>query len=200
RRKLTTANLSWFLVLDNYDEPSAFDLREYIPKSPLGNVLVTSRSLDTERIGSLLCIFGMTVDEAANLLFKQLDIAEDLGSRTAAIDIVSRLGYLPLAIDQAGAYMKAEGVSLTDFISHYEQSAKDIFTSVPSLWEYTESASGESGEETTDIVAKTVFTTWNLSFKSLRPDTSTGRFKATVLSLLAFFDAHEISEEYFQAY
>ncbi|OTA56531.1 hypothetical protein K449DRAFT_399542 [Hypoxylon sp. EC38] len=194
------SRVAFVRLLDNYDDPSAFDLREYIPKSPLGNVLVTSRSPDTRRMGSMLRISGMTEEEATNLLFKQLDISKDSTHRAAVIDIASRLGYLPLAIDQAGAYMKAEGVSLTDFISHYERSAKDIFTSVPSLWEYTESASSDSREETTDIVAKTVFTTWNLSFKSLRPDTSTGRFKATVHSLLAFFDAHEISEEYFQAY
>lgn len=200
RRKLTTANLSWLLVLDNYDDPSAFDLREYIPKSPLGNVLVTSRSPDTERIGSMLRISGMTEKEATNLLFKHLDISEDSNNRTAAIDIVSRLGYLPLAIDQAGAYMKVEGVPLIDFLSHYEQSTRDIFNSVPSLWEYTESPSSKSGEETTNVVAKTVFTTWNLSFRLLKPDTSTGHFKATVLSLLAFFDEHEILEEYFRAY
>ncbi|KAI0841173.1 hypothetical protein F5Y06DRAFT_214675 [Hypoxylon sp. FL0890] len=200
RRKLTTTNLSWLLVFDNYDDPSAFDLREYIPNNPLGNVLITSRSTDAERIGSMIHISGMTEDEATKLLYTQLDASEDVTNRIPVADIVRRLGYLPLAIDQAGAYMKAEGVPLVQFLSHYEQSARDILNSVPNLWEYTESASSEHGGETTNVVAKTVFTTWNLSFGLLKPDTSTGHLKATVLSLLAFFDEHEISEEYFQAY
>ncbi|KAI1417044.1 hypothetical protein F5Y13DRAFT_103576 [Hypoxylon sp. FL1857] len=200
RRQLTTANSSWLLVLDNYDDPASFDLREYIPKCPLGYVLITSRSTDTERIGSMMHISGMTEDEATRLLFKQLDASEDLTNRTAATDIVRRLGYLPLAIDQAGAYMKAEGVPLVDFLSYYDRSARDIFNSVPSLWEYTQSAPSGNGEEATDVMAKTVFTTWDLSFSLLKPDTSTGCLKATVLYLLAFFHEHEISEEYFQAY
>ncbi|KAI1137809.1 hypothetical protein F5Y05DRAFT_62764 [Hypoxylon sp. FL0543] len=200
RRKLTAASVSWLLVLDNYDDPGAFDLREYIPKNPLGSVLITSRSTDAERIGSMIRVSGMTEDEATEVLFKQLGIPKDAKNQAAAADIVRRLGYLPLAIDQAGAYMKAEAVPLVDFLAHYEQSAIDVLNSVPNLWEYTDPASSKNGGEMTGVVAKTVFTTWNLSFSLLKPDTCTGRLKANVLSLLAFFDEHEISEEFFQAY
>ncbi|KAI4860991.1 hypothetical protein F4820DRAFT_435222 [Hypoxylon rubiginosum] len=200
KRKLSTGNLKWLLVFDNYDDPTAFDLRDYIPNSTLGNVLITSRSTDTERIGPMVHISGMTEDEATQLLFKQLDILDDGTNQVAAADIVRRLGYLPLAIDQAGAYMKAECLPLAEFLSHYEQSARDILESVPSLWEYNEPVPNEDGERTADIMAKTVFTTWNLSFTLLKPSTPTGALKVTVLSLLAFFDEHEISEELFEVY
>ncbi|KAI1386773.1 uncharacterized protein F4822DRAFT_411176 [Hypoxylon trugodes] len=199
RRKLTVGNMPWLLVFDNYDDPTAFDLRDYVPKGPLGNVLVTSRSPDAERIGAMIRISGMTEDEAVKLLFKQLDTTEDETNRPIAAEIVRRLGYLPLAVDQAGAYIKTEGLPLANFLDHYERSAKDILGSVPTLWEYTESAPSQDGKETTDI-AKTVFTTWNLSFTLLKPTTPLGALKVKVLSLLAFFDEHEILEEYFKEY
>ncbi|KAI0172154.1 hypothetical protein GGR52DRAFT_573297 [Hypoxylon sp. FL1284] len=200
KRKLASSTLKWLLVFDNYDHPTAFDLRDYIPSNPLGTVLITSRSTETDRIGRPVHVSGMTESEAIQLLVKQLDAPNDTQSHTAAADIVKRLGYLPLAIDQAGAYMKAECLPLAEFLGHYERSAKDILESAPSLWEYNEPASKRNGEETSATVAKTVFTTWNLSYTLLKPNTSTGALKATVLSLLAFFDHHEISEEYFKTY
>ncbi|KAI1379646.1 hypothetical protein F4677DRAFT_338342 [Hypoxylon crocopeplum] len=200
RRKLTSRNLSWLLVFDNYDDPATFDLREYIPKGPLGYVLITTRNPVAERIGPLIRVTEMTESEAMNLLFKQLDAAEDETNRNAAVDIVRRLGCLPLAIDQAAAYIKAEGLPLADFLSHYEQSARDILESIPRLWEYNESAPIRNGEESGDAVAKTVFTTWNLSLTLLRPDTHLGTLKVAILSLIAFFDPHEISEEHLKTY
>ncbi|KAI1073950.1 hypothetical protein F5B20DRAFT_574428 [Whalleya microplaca] len=196
KRKLTADNLSWLLVFDNYDDPSLFDLRDYIPQGTSGNVLVTSRSLGLKRIGPKVCVSGMTENEATELLLKQIDATEIETDQSAAADIVRRLGYLPLAIDQAGAYIKAEGILITDFLSHYEQSSREILESVPSLWEYTETAPSNDGQKTE--VAKTVFTTWNLSFTLLKPDTPMGALKASVLSLLACFDEHEISEEEFK--
>ncbi|KAI2465866.1 hypothetical protein F4781DRAFT_434964 [Annulohypoxylon bovei var. microspora] len=200
KRRLTAAHLSWLLIFDNYDDPSAFDLREYMPKGPLGNVLITSRYQDLERIGPVVRLSGMTRDEAVKLLFVLLGSSENDTNRTAAAKIVKRLGYLPLAIDQAGAYMKAEGVPLENFLHYYEKSARDVLEPVPNLWEYHESTTSESGESTTNTTAKTVFTTWNLSFALLKPDTAAGASKATILSLLAFFDEHAISESFFEVY
>ncbi|KAI0889320.1 uncharacterized protein GGS22DRAFT_69836 [Annulohypoxylon maeteangense] len=200
RRRLNAAHLSWLLVFDNYDNPAAFDLREYMPKGPLGNVLITSRSADLERIGPVMRISGMNEEEAIKLLFALLDTPKNDKNRIAASEIVKRLGYLPLAIDQAGAYMKAEGVPLTSFLDHYEQSARDVLESVPNLWEYYESSASEAVEGMSNNTAKTVFTTWNLSFTLLKPDTLAGTLKVTILSLLAFFDEHAISEEFFEVY
>ncbi|KAI1764224.1 hypothetical protein GGR53DRAFT_466493 [Hypoxylon sp. FL1150] len=191
RRKLATNSSKWLLVFDNYDDSAAFDLRDYIPSGISGHVLITSRSTDTERIGPMIHISGMSEDEAIQLLFKQIDVLHDGTNHVAAAEIVKRLGYLPLAIDQAGAYMNAECLPLTNFLDHYEQSAREVLESVPSLWEYNEPATKD---------AKTVYTTWSLSFTLLKPNTPTGALKVTVLSLLAFFDEHEISEEIFEVY
>ncbi|XDG09187.1 hypothetical protein ABKA04_008802 [Annulohypoxylon sp. FPYF3050] len=200
KRRLTAANLSWLLVFDNYDNPTAFDLREYIPKGPLGNVLITSRSEGLDRLGQVIRISGMTQGEAIQLLLTLLNTPENMANRIAAAKIVRRLGYLPLAIDQAGAYMKNEGIALADFLSYYEQSAKDVLESVPNLWEYYESTTSESEQGATSVTAKTVFTTWNLSFTLLKPETPEGALNVAVLSLLAFFNEQMISEEFFEVY
>ncbi|KAI0388108.1 hypothetical protein F5Y04DRAFT_241679 [Hypomontagnella monticulosa] len=197
KRKLTAEKLSWLLVFDNYDDPTGFDLRDYIPKGRAGYVLITSRSTHVGRIGPVITVSGMTEDEAMDLLFKQTDSVENATNQTVATQIVRRLGYLPLAVDQAAAYMKAEGLPLKDFLSHYEKSATEVFETVPSLWEYNESIPSEDDKKQ-NTVAKTVFTTWNLSFTLLGPSTPIGALKITILSILAFFDGNDISEQYFE--
>ncbi|KAI1086001.1 hypothetical protein F5B19DRAFT_480747 [Rostrohypoxylon terebratum] len=139
----------------------------------------------------------MTEGEAIQLLFTLLNTPDNEANRVAAAGIVRRLGFLPLAIDQAGAYMTSEGIALGDFLGCYEQSAKDVLESVPNLWEYYGSNASESEQGAASFTAKTVFTTWNLSFTLLKPDTPEGALKATVLYLLAFFNEKMISEELF---
>ncbi|KAI1460395.1 hypothetical protein F4805DRAFT_392046 [Annulohypoxylon moriforme] len=200
KRELTATHLSWLLIFDNYDNPTDFDLREYIPKGPLGHILITSRNENLERIGPVMRLSGMAEGEAIRLLFTLLGLPENDRNRTAAADIVRRLGYLPLAIDQAGAYMKAECIPLPNFLDYYEKSARDILESVPNSWEYYEPTTSQIKEGVTNTMAKSVFTTWNLSFKLLKPDTPAGAMKVDILSLLAFFDGHAISEEFFEVY
>jgi hypothetical protein len=48
--------------------------------------------------------------------------------------------------------------------------------------------------------SKGVFTTWELSFQSLRPETDIGAKKSAFLSLLGFFNYNDISEEFFRVY
>ncbi|OTA98224.1 hypothetical protein M426DRAFT_44573, partial [Hypoxylon sp. CI-4A] len=66
----------------------------------------------------------------------------------------------------AGAYMKAKDLPMIEFLDHYEKSAREVLDSVPTLWEYNESVPSDQGPEAR-AVAKTVFTTWNLSFALL---------------------------------
>lgn len=38
---------TWFLVFDNYDDPSAFNLLDFVPQGDSGRILVTSRNVGT---------------------------------------------------------------------------------------------------------------------------------------------------------
>jgi hypothetical protein len=67
------------------------------------------------------------------------------------VTICSKLGFLPLAIDQAGAYIAAGGISLKEYLPLYEKHFAKVASEVPAegVWEYE----------------ARVFTTWEVSSK-----------------------------------
>jgi hypothetical protein len=68
---------------------------------------------------------------------------------------VDKLGRLPLAIDQAGAYLKMQQQPLREFLPRFEESFKTVMSKKPpsAVWQY--------GEET-------VITTWEISYKAIQ--------------------------------
>lgn len=94
------------MVFDNYNNPMDFkNLRDYMPTGNSGSILVTSRSAHTRRFTSddtqFLEVNGMAEEDAVNLLYKSSRVTRDDTNIEYAKDIARRLGYLPLAIDQA---------------------------------------------------------------------------------------------------
>jgi tetratricopeptide (TPR) repeat protein len=192
---------SWLIVFDNYDNPDEFDLRDYIPMSTKGHVIVTSRSYDTYRLGTIISVGSMDEDEAVALLLEYCNggnMEKPNRTESYAKMIVKRLGYLPLAIDQAGAYVQAEEIPLEGFLDEYERSAAKVLATTPKIWEYWETKHGGSIDQR--VAAKSVITTWELSLSWLRPNTQQGSLKAKLLHILALFHETSISEELFFEY
>ncbi|MEV6513436.1 tetratricopeptide repeat protein [Streptomyces sp. NPDC051642] len=107
----------WLLVFDNVERPD--DLRHYLGALPDGHHLATSRTgtgwhaiaptmplglLDADAAVSLLC--------ALSLGEKQTPTPQE---REEAGSLAAELGYLPLALEQAGAYLFETGTSLADY-------------------------------------------------------------------------------------
>ncbi|KAI0017373.1 hypothetical protein F4780DRAFT_755638 [Xylariomycetidae sp. FL0641] len=142
----------------------------------------------------------MTEDEAIKLLLEGLKLGEDDKISSIASEIVQRLGCLPLAIAQASAYIEAENILPSEFLDRYEDSMREVLECIPPLWEYTVAETPAGDTKSAEVIAKTAFSTWNLSHRLLRPETPTGSWKSSVLSLLAKFHNHDISEEFFRSY
>ena len=133
---------------------------------------------------------SMTVDESVNLLLRRAA----QGDEAPECAVIARtLGYLPLALDQAGSYIRARDLQLKDFISRYEVCKKSILSETPEQWDYRRSINEGSGEYLS------VFTIWELSFEQLRGDDHEKGYKERLLTLAAFFDNKEIAEHYFKA-
>ena len=185
---------SWLIVLDNYDNPKAFSARsikEFVPRTGKnGHVLITSRHRDSARLGREIVVSSMNEDESVNLLLRR-EAQGDEVSESAVI--VSTLGRLPLALDQAGSYIRARGLQLKDFISRYEECKKSILSETPEEWDYRRSINEGPGEYLS------VFTTWELSFEQLSGDNREKGYKECFLTLAAFFDNKKIAERYFKA-
>ena len=50
-RMLTSWTIQWLMVFDNYDNPDTFpNIRDFIPRSELGAILVTSRHPDSDLV------------------------------------------------------------------------------------------------------------------------------------------------------
>lgn len=108
----------WLLVLDNSNED---DMRQFLPPGKTGNILYTSRRRDLAAALPPQCIANvndMEHDDAITLLLLtagHLTYNQEL--RAEASPVVTELGCLPLAIDQAGAYIRNMGHSLSDYLA-----------------------------------------------------------------------------------
>ncbi|MBL7487590.1 toll/interleukin-1 receptor domain-containing protein [Frankia sp. AgW1.1] len=88
----------WLLVFDNVTDPTA--LARWWP-SGNGHVLVTARSRSADALGELLSLGDLSEAEAALVLRRRAGHLTE----AAAAPIARALGYLPLAVDQAAAYL-----------------------------------------------------------------------------------------------
>ena len=163
----------WLLVLDNHDDPVSFpNVADFLPSNDTGHVLFTTRHLDVGRYGSPIALSGMPEHEALDLFFQRSQYERNDANIDHARKIVKRLGYHPLALDQAAAYISKRKRTLTleNFIDHYKKRTKDILKSTPKVWEYTRDLS-KAGHK----VSLSVFTTWELSFDRLVEENDEGK-------------------------
>lgn len=196
RDALQDWNRLWLIIFDNYDNPQAFkghSITNYVPTGKSGRILFTSRHQDSARLGHKIDASTMTEDESLKLLIQRLPLSED--ESIHGRKIVSTLGYLALALDQAGAYIRARSLNLQEFIQHYNDRKEVVLQEIPDQWEYGRAIDDEERETKLRI-----FTTWELSFNQISGQEHEIKDKEHFLTLAAFFDAGSISERYFQAY
>jgi tetratricopeptide (TPR) repeat protein len=201
RRKVAERTIPWLMVFDNYDDPQSYNIRKFIPDSKLGMVIITSRHKDSESLtdqANRIELNGLNETEAVELLFSESETDPPLNVSTPhATAIVSRLGYHPLAIAQAGAYISMRNLKLEDFLDHYNQRQAVILKrTTPLMSEYWKKVD-ESGQE----VPMNVFTTCELSYRQLLSlEDAEQRHIPDLLTLLAFFDSQDVSESFLKAF
>ncbi len=150
----------WLIILDNVVAPEM--LQEFLPEEPQGHLLLTSRAQAMGMIAQKIDLLGMEPDEGAWFLLRRAQkIAFDASFDTAsppdqqqARAISQDLGGLPLALEQAAAYIEETGCGLLSYRERYrEQHAELLKRGSPlSYPDYP----------------WTVATTWTLSFTRVR--------------------------------
>lgn len=120
----------WLLVVDGYDDNSKGDLTRVLPGFGRGNILFTSTRLDI-RVPSVSAASHLVVDmsysDAIGLLFRAAGMSyesEDL--RVRAEPLIDELGSLPLALTQAGAFIKQQNCSLKRYVAVFRQNKKSL--------------------------------------------------------------------------
>jgi tetratricopeptide (TPR) repeat protein/DNA-binding XRE family transcriptional regulator len=130
QRWLTTHG-QWLLIWDNLEDLDL--LSHFLPPSRQGSVLLTTR---TPTVGTLawgIDLAPMNQEEGTLLLLRRGKVlgseansaqmrqrAERLPAEAMAADkLVRVLGGLPLALDQAGAYIEETGCTISRYLEHY---------------------------------------------------------------------------------
>ncbi len=131
RRWLNTTDQPWLLILDNADELEL--LQSFLP-SGRGHYLLTTRVQDVHSVATAEPVKIMELADGAQLLLRRagrLRLNQPLGDaqakdRDQAITLAEELGGLPLALDQAGAFVAATGVSLAEYLDLYRQRGQKL--------------------------------------------------------------------------
>lgn len=183
----------WLLIWDNLED---LDLPErWLPPARQGIILITTRgpALGTLALGREL--LPMEQEEGMRFLLHRAKLLEPGATReqirqfaarsptnaAAAEELVTTMGGLPLALDQAGAYIEETGCSLVDYVQRYEEHRA-----------YLLSRRGTPGGHHPNSVA----TTFKLSMQQVEQE---HRAAADLLRVCAFLQAEAIPEELFVA-
>jgi hypothetical protein len=156
----------WLLIFDNADDPA--DLKLHFPAGP-GHVLVTSRNPAWSKVAGPVEIDVFSRQESLAHLQRRVPSLTD----EEADAVAEALGDLPIAVEQAGAWLAETGISAADYL---EQLA-------------TESAQVLNQNQPDDYPTP-VAVTWRLAFDRLRDESPAA---ARLLQLCAFFAPEPIS-------
>jgi tetratricopeptide (TPR) repeat protein len=176
---------SWLLIVDNADELAL--LSDFLPIEGKGNVLLTTRAQATGPSIQSIEVEKMSLAEGTRfLLMRAKKLLKDTSApsilpedQEKAEAIVQILDGLPLALDQAGAYIEETGCSLNEYLDIYQTRRKELMSIRGSLaLDYPE----------------TIATTWSLSFQKAKKASPTA---AELLRVCAFLAPDAIPEEMF---
>lgn len=179
-------NSNWLMVLDNLEHPNL--LNHYLPHTHNGHILITTQ---IDNLG----IFAKTInlekmDYATGSLFllrrigliQEKDPLDKAGAENlkSTIDIVKEMDGLPLALDQAAAYILQTKSSLDHYLSLYKDT------------KHSAKLRNKRGKYTVDHIS--VFATFKLAFEKVEKQNP---IAAQVLQACSFLSPDSIPEEVF---
>jgi tetratricopeptide (TPR) repeat protein len=175
---------NWLLILDNVNDLE--EVETFIPRAEHGRVLLTTRDQTLgDTVDYQLHIDKMKPEEAATFLLRRVRILPEeaslditsISDQENANAIAEGLDYLPLALDQAGAYIDETKCGLPEYLNLYEKQHEVLLKRRSRLAiRYRE----------------TVTTTWSISFQKVE---RANPISADLLRFFAFLHADAIPEE-----
>lgn len=116
-------NRGWLMIFDDADDLAV--AKEFFPNGENGRLIITTRMQATSAIAKPVEVGSLSQDEAAVLLLRRAKLyaaGDDIGlvapsDYAAARRIASETDGLPLALEQAGAYIEETGCGLEAYVS-----------------------------------------------------------------------------------
>jgi len=175
----------WLLILDNIEDLSL--VHQFVPLDRQGDVLLTTRRQVTEPIAQAIKLGLLPENDGILFLLKRTKIltfdmalddasADDIATARA---ITRALGHLPLALDQAGAYILETGCSLANYLEVFQKHRAELLRR-------------RAGREIPTDHPESVTTTFTLNFQQVQ---QRSRVAAELLQVCAFLASEGIGEE-----
>jgi tetratricopeptide (TPR) repeat protein len=165
-------NTGWLLVLDNADDPAM--VKPFLPQGNTGHLLLTSRAYSFQKIGlvSPREVNVLSPDEAREFLLRRTGKGPSEKSPEADA-LAKEVGYLPLALEQAAAYIAETGASFKNYLAGFKtQRLKVLERQGPVM-----------GNDEKEQQKRTVATAWALNFADVEKASPAS---AELLQLSAF--------------
>ena len=187
----------WLIVYDNADAPSPELVEKFIPPGNGGNILITRRNRFMGRIvpfENKIEIKEMEEADAIALLLKASCLDPLPEHLEVSKKIVTELCCIPLAIDQAGAYIEVGKCDLNQYLRQFSAHQQALMSDA--------TFTGASKYN------KTVYGTWDLSFKEIEKranghstpeDAQAAQAAILILQICAFYHHTCISKDIFQS-
>jgi nucleoside phosphorylase/tetratricopeptide (TPR) repeat protein len=176
-RQWLSQNGQWLLIFDNAGERQ--DLKGYIPQGGGGHVLITSRNPVWRGMARPLDVKVWERDESVAFLLKRTGQEKTAGpeEKAAADELANELGDLPLALEQAGAYIEECGDTIGHYLELFRTRRQELLKR------------GKLSQDYPDTVA----TTWELSFQ--KAQAASPEAAADLLNLCAFLAPDDIPKK-----
>ena len=165
-------NQNWLLILDNAEEWCVIE--PFLPKGNhiVGNILITTRRRQGfEKIdkGQVVDVGVFDEEEAVAFLLHRTGLNDEEN----AIELAQRLGFLPIALEQAGAYVKENppDASFVEYLKLLDEFGIRIF---------------DENEEIIDY-KKTITTTWLISMQRIKMESA-----QQLLKMITYFESDNI--------
>jgi len=172
-------NPGWLIIYDNVN--SYKEIQNFLPESG-GHVIITSRMRYWPDTFLVLPIDVMSEEEAVNFLnstSKNINSKESMEAR----ELAKALGFLPLALAQARAYIYQNQISISKYLKLYKTHALELLSAHP----------------ISELAYNTnVVTTWNISLAKLAKEVVENHEALYALDLImvaAYLAPENISRE-----
>jgi hypothetical protein len=122
----------WLLILDNADNLAMVE--PFLPKATGGHLLLTTRALAVGALAQPLALTPLTPDDGALCILRRANSIPWSGqlsdaskaSVKAAQELSQLMDGLPLALEQAGAYIETTGRSVSGYLDLYRRYRPEV--------------------------------------------------------------------------
>jgi tetratricopeptide (TPR) repeat protein len=180
-------NTRWLMICDNFDDPTAEDIHQFLPEANHGSVIILTKSL-TVKIGCRIKVRNLDIPDSLEILsntslrktaingevFTLRTDTANCSSDPDAAELAKRLDGLPLALAMAGAYISRIEINFADYLRLYEASWLQLQQRSLGVGTYMDRAP---------------MSTLQLSFERIRQESE---LSAQLLHLWAYFDNQDL--------